>query len=258
MSLIVNNAGKYTAAITRKIKYTSVRNLSYEGFNGTIDNGQETIEGEEIEYFNLDIEFENPTETPFAEVADRLSEIKKAKQEAIKTTTNVYNPDSYTQKYWGKDYLLHKEENNKVYQNTLFNDDDWDYPGKSWGTPVVQTTKSEPSTSSLVKSILSQLITGNVTYTKGDEGYMKKALDSMEKRFDARFGKGEEGMLLFEYWATDFIEFLTWYSIDDTKDDAISSEQLSVDIAKELQSLSVKNKYIDKYIELLASYVDKF
>ena len=65
-------------------------------------------------------------------------------------------------------------------------------------------------------------------------------------------------MLLFEYWATDFIEFLTWYSIDDTKDDAISSEQLSVDIAKELQSLSVKNKYIDKYIELLASYVDKF
>ena len=79
----------------------------------------------------------------------------------------------------------------------------------------------------------------------------------MEKRFDARFGKGENGMLLFEYWATDFIEFLTWYSIDDTKEDAIAPDQLSVDVAKELESLPVKNKYIDKYIELLASYVDK-
>lgn len=258
VSLIVNNAGKYTAAITRKIKYTSVRSFSYEGFGGTVSDGhQETIEGEEIEYFNLDIEFEKPTENPFVEVADRLAEIKKAKQEAVKTTTNIYTPDSYTSKYWGKDYQLHKDDNTKVSQYTLFNDEDWDYPGKSWGAPVVQATKSGPDTTDLVNSIISQLVTGNVTYTKGDAGYMKKALDSMEKRFDARFGKGEDGMLLFEYWATDFIEFLTWYSIDDTKEDAVAPDQLSIDIAKELESLPVKNKYIDKYIELLASYVDK-
>ena len=255
VSLIVNNAGKYSAAITRKIKYTSLRSLSYEGFNGTVTGEQETVEGEEIEYFNLDIEFEKPTENPFVEVADRLAEIKKAKQQA--TTTSVYSSGNYAN-YWGKDYLLHKDDAAKAAQPTLFNDEDWDYPGKSWGAPVVQATKSGPDTTDLVNSIVSQLVTGNVTYTKGDAGYMKKALESMEKRFDARFSKGENGMLLFEYWATDFIEFLTWYSIDDTKEDAVAPDQLSVDIAKELGSLSVKNKYIDKYIELLASYVDKF
>lgn len=255
VSLIVNNAGKYTAAITRKIKYTSVRSFSYEGFGGTVSDGhQETIEGEEIEYFNLDIEFEKPTENPFVEVADRLVEIKKAKQEAVKTTTNLYTPDSYTSKYWGKDYQLHKQD----VQPTLFNDEDWDYPGKSWGAPVVQSTKPESKLSELVDRIIPQLITGNVTYTRGDNNYMKKALESMEKRFDARFGTGHEGMLLFEYWATDFIEFLTWYSIDDTVDGAPTSEELVKALSEKLGALPVKNDYIDKYIELLTSYVDKF
>ena len=255
VSLIVNNAGKYTAAITRKIKYTSVRSFSYEGFNGTVSDGhQETIDGEELEYFNLDIVFEEPEENPFGEVADRLSEIKKAKQEAVKTTTNLYTPDSYTSKYWGKDYQLHKQD----VQPTLFNDDDWDYPGKSWGAPVVQSTKPESKLSELVDRIIPQLITGNVTYTRGDNNYMKKALESMEKRFDARFGTGHEGMLLFEYWATDFIEFLTWYSIDDTVDGAPTSEELVKALSEKLGTLPVKNDYIDKYIELLTSYVDKF
>ena len=254
VSLIVNNAGKYTAAITRKIKYTSVRSFSYEGFNGTVSDGhQETIDGEELEYFNLDIVFEEPEENPFGEVADRLSEIKKAKQEATKTTTNIYTPDSYTSKYFGKDYQLHKQD----VQPTLFNDDDWDYPGKSWGAPVVQSTKSESKLSELVDRIIPQLITGNVTYTRGDNNYMKKALESMEKRFDARFGTGHEGMLLFEYWATDFIEFLTWYSIDDTVDGAPTSEELVKALSEKLGALPVKNDYIDKYIELLTSYVDK-
>lgn len=257
VSLIVNNAGKYTAAITRKIKYTSVRSFSYEGFGGTVSDGhQETIEGEELEYFNLDIVFEEPEENPFSEVADRLSEIKKAKQEATKTTTSIYTPDAYTSKYWGKDYQLHKEDNKPV-QPTLFNDNDWDYPGKSWGAPVVQTVKSESKLSELVDRIIPQLITGNVTYTKGDSNYMKKALESMEKRFDARFGTGHEGMLLFEYWATDFIEFLTWYSIDETIDGAPTSEELVKALSEELGALPVKNDYIDKYIELLTSYVDK-
>lgn len=259
VSLIVNNAGKYTAAITRKIKYTSVRNYSYAGFGGVISEGhQETFEGEELEYFNLDIVFEEPAENPFAEVAERLAEIKKAKEEAKKPATpapSVYTPDFYTSKWWNKDYLLHKDDTPK--QPTLFNDEDWDYPGKGFGaTPVVQTAKEQNSNADLIKSIVSQLITGNVTYTKGDPSYMKKALDSMESRFDARFGKDD--MLLFEYWATDFIEFLTWYSIDDSKEDVISPEQLTFDIAGELNKLPVSNKYIDKYIELLTSYADKF
>ena len=123
---------------------------------------------------------------------------------------------------------------------------------------MVQSTKPESKLSELVDRIIPQLITGNVTYTRGDNNYMKKALESMEKRFDARFGTGHEGMLLFEYWATDFIEFLTWYSIDETIDGAPTSEELVKALSEKLEALPVKNDYIDKYIELLTSYVDKF
>lgn len=249
VSLIVNNAGKYTAAITRKIKYTSVRSLSYEGFNGTIDNGQETIEGEEIEYFYLDIVFEEPQQNDMKEVADRIAEIKEAKKKATPTTTNIYTPN-----YLNKDLTTWKPPT----QYSLFDDEEFIYRGSGFGsTPVVQETKKQDK-KALVDTIVAQLISGNVTCTKLEGSNREKALSSMEKRFENRFGKDDEGMLLFDYWATDFIEFLTWYSIDETADDPITSEQLTCELIKAIENLHVHNPYIDKYLELLSDYENKF
>lgn len=252
VSLIVNNAGKYSAAITRKIKYTSVRNVSYEGFNGTVNSGQETVNGEEIEYFDLEIVFEAPQENGMKEVADRLTEIKEAKKEV--TPSSAYNPytASYN-KYLNKDLTTYKSPQ----QPTLFDDDEFVYRGSGFGsTPVVQEVKPYNKYKDLVSTIVAQLLSGNVTCTTLNGANKDKVVDTMEKRFNNRFGSTDEGMLLFEYWATDFIEFLTWYSIDDTKEDAISPEQLACDIVKELEALP-KNKYIEKYIELLVSYGEK-
>ena len=197
---------------------------------------------------DLKIEFES-TENQFPEVEERLKEIKKAKPTwYVPNNNTVVKPTTYSPSL---------PKDNAV-QGTLFQDESWEYRGKSWGSPVVQTINGDRSMDSLVHSIVSQLITGNVTYTKGDPGYMKKALDSMEKRFDARFGSGDQGALLFEYWATDFIEFLTWYSIDDGGDTTISADQLTAAIVEELAKLPSTNKYIDKYNEILTSYADKF
>ena len=258
VSLIVNNAGKYTAAITRKIKYTSVRNLSYEGFDGPVDTGQETIDGEEIEYFYLDIIFEGPQDNEMKEVADRLSSIKESKKKAVSTTTNVYDTGSYNSPAYSsyiKDNLNKDLTTYQSKQPSLFDDLDDGWWGRGIGsTPIVQNTKKGDS--ELVDTIIAQLISGNVTCTKLEGSNKERMLSSMEKRFDVRFGKDEEGMMLFEYWATDFIEFLTWYSVDEEK--GITSEKLTVDIVKGLEALSQTNKYIDKYIELLSCYADKF
>lgn len=258
VSLIVNNAGKYTAAITRKIKYTSVRNLSYEGFDGPVDTGQETIDGEEIEYFYLDVIFEKPQDNEMKEIADRLSSIKEAKKKATPIAASTYGNSaydslgysSYINKNLNKDLTTYEPK-----QASLFDDLDDGWWGKGFGsTPIIQQSKK--GASELVDTIIAQLISGNVTCTKLEGSNKEKMLNTMERRFESRFGKGDEGMMLFEYWATDFIEFLTWYSIDEEK--GITPEKLTADIVKELDDLSSSNKYIERYIELLTVYEDKF
>ena len=85
VSLIVNNEGTYTAAITRKVKATNTitENFSYPTFEDerVEDTKTYTIESEEIEWFYLKIEFER-SERSFQEgLKARLEEIKKAKAE---------------------------------------------------------------------------------------------------------------------------------------------------------------------------------
>ena len=82
LSLIVNNAGQYTAAITRKVKHIPrVKEiLEYEFFGeGTINLGTDeydAVESYEIEYFFLDIE--KPTvNISYTNLFDRINEISR-------------------------------------------------------------------------------------------------------------------------------------------------------------------------------------
>lgn len=251
VSLIVNNAGNYTAAITRKIKYVSVRDFSYEGFDSVVHSDtKETINGEEIEYFNLDIVFEESSDNRFKEISDRLSDIKKTKAETSKTTKYpMWTAPSPSTTY-----------NTAVKEPTLFSNVDWKSNQNYYSSPV----KSSESTIKTVKlstkdidKIVNQLLTGSVTLTKLDDSTKEKVIKTIDSRFDARFGKGDKGMELFEYWAQDFIEFLLWFSLDDQdmNDSEIASE-IAERVIKALETLS-PSKYIDRYIELLVCYVER-
>ena len=84
LSLIVNNAGQYTAAITRKVKHIPhvTETLEYEFFgDGTINLGTDeydAVESYEIEYFFLDIE--KPTvNIGYTDLFDRINEISNSK-----------------------------------------------------------------------------------------------------------------------------------------------------------------------------------
>lgn len=250
VSLIVNNAGKYTAAITRKIKYTSQRNFSYEGFNGLVDNNnQEIIEGEEIQYFNLEIVFEEESDSQMQEIADRISEIKKAKEKTkseaipISSVTNYrYTPqDEYD---WNLPW--------KDREPTLFDN-------KTTTHYSFDVAEKDKSVDDMAESIVNQLLSGDVTCTKLDTAHKNILLNDMVKSFDKRFGKDDKELMMFEYWATDFIEFLTWYSIDESDEDAtVTSDALIEAVIEKLEKLYTKNKYIDKYIEILTNYGAKF
>ena len=268
VSLIVNNAGKYTAAITRKVKYSCVRELSYEGFNGTVNLPEkEVIEGEEIEYFYLDIVFEEETNNQFNEVADRLKEIKEAKAKAApKWVPNTATSSSYK---WEPLYKeTNKYESAAAKQPTLFNDLDWEPVESkkiSTTTNIYKGYKNsedeDPTipqvTDDLINGIINQLITGSVTITKLDADAKKKLTNTIDVRFTKRFGSGEAGLTLFKYWATDFVEFLLWYSLDDPEvDECAVATEIANKTIEALKKLP-KSNFIEEYINLFISYVDR-
>ena len=258
VSLIVNNAGTYTAAITRKIKYKAVRELSYESFGGLIELPEkETIEGEELEYFNLDIKFEEEYDDKINSIADRLKEIKaeKDKKKPVYDYKGYSYPSQWSPSYNKEnDTLKYKPVEKK--EPTLFDDDFKPFGGeknsKKTEEPEAKISKQ------LIEGIVNQLITGSVTVTSLDSESKTKLVNTITSRFDKRFGKGEDGISQFVFWATDFIEFLLWYSVEDPYIDETS---IVVDIASNvIEALEAlpKNKYIDEYINILSSYATKF
>lgn len=136
VSLIVNNAGTYTAAITRRVKrYSQLKDiLVYEFFGDgeKQDTKEYTQDGiEEIEWFYLKIEKEGENYS-FPDMDARLEEIKQAKAEKAKkaqtpTYQGGYKPviaNSYGTKAGPANLVKKEADKPKVVQPTLFDDID--------------------------------------------------------------------------------------------------------------------------------------
>lgn len=250
VSLIVNNEGSYTAAITRKVKYTTTKEFSYESFDGVVKPSEkELTEGEEIEYFNLDVVFERDPKTEFKEVADRLDEIKEAK------TSKTPSTPSTPAFRWNEPYSSPYEFDWKN-----FSENKSDFPKSNSITKSFKDIISLENAvnDKVISEIVNQLITGSVTVTKLDEDSKKKLLNNMTQRFDKRFGSGEDNnYFLFKNWAIDFIEYLIWYSVDEPSlDESEIAEEICKKTIEALKKLPT-NYYINEYINLFTSYVDR-
>lgn len=265
VSLIVNNAGSYTAAITRRIKLKQVKeSVSYEFFgDGEKQDTKEYVnDADEIEWFYLKIENENETFS-FPDMAARLEEIKQAKAEkAKKVQTSVYSSDykpvianSYGTKA-GSANLVKKEDNKpKVVQTTLFDNVD-DLPfNDSYSIPYGQVTFDKAT----LKSLVLQLITGSIIISNDSKINISKWAKSMPALYEKRFGKGKEGMDNFEMWADTYAEYLTWCATDE-KLEELGFDETEIcaicahDMIEELTKLP-ENDYIKGYIDALQKYL---
>ena len=265
VSLIVNNAGSYTAAITRRIKSKQVKeSVSYEFFgDGEKHDTKEYVSNaDEIEWFYLKIENENETFS-FPDMAARLEEIKHAKAEKAKKVQSPvyqssYKPviaNSYGTKV-GPANLVKKEVNKpKVTQPTLFDDVD-DLPfNDNYSMPYGQVTFDKVTLDSLVL----QLITGSIIISNGSKIDITKWAKSMPELYEKRFGKGEKGMKNFEMWADTYTDYLTWY-VTDEKLEELGFDETEIcaicahDMIEELTKLP-ENDYIKGYIDALQKYL---
>lgn len=268
VSLIVNNAGTYTAAITRRVKSKQVKeSVSYEFFgDGEKHDTKEYVSNaDEIEWFYLKIENENETFS-FPDMAARLEEIKQAKAEkaekAKKAQTPVYQSgykpvivNSYGTKA-GPANLVKKEANKlKAVQPTLFDDID-DLPfEEEYDIPYDQVSFDKVT----LKFLVLQLITGSIIISNDSKIDITKWAKSMPALYEKRFGKGEEGMKNFKIWADTYVEYLIWY-VTDEKLEELGFDETEIcaicahDMIEELTKLP-ENDYIKEYIDVLQKYL---
>lgn len=265
VSLIVNNAGSYTAAITRRIKSKQVmESVSYEFFgDGEKQDTKEYVsDADEIEWFYLKIEKEGENYS-FPDMAARLEEIKKAKVEKAKKAqipvySSGYEPvitNSYGTKA-GPANLVKKEDSKpEVVQTTLFdNVDDLSFDD-NYSLPYGQVTFDKVT----LKSLVLQLITGSIIISNDSKIDITKWAKSMPTLYEKRFGKGEEGMKDFRMWANTYTDYLTWY-VTDEKLEGLGFDETEIcaicahDMIEELTKLP-KNDYIKGYIDELQKYL---
>lgn len=262
VSLIVNNAGTYTAAITRRVKEKQVKeSVSYEFFgDGEKEDTKEyTNDEEEIEWFYLKIEKEGENYN-FPDMESRLEEIKKIKAEKAKNTpiysgTPKTTVSSYFTAQAGPANLIKKED--KGYEDrTLFDSVDEKLLGKEeYYIPYGQVSFDK----TIIKSLVLQLLTGSIIISNESKIDINKWAKSMPTLYGKRFGTGKDGMDRFKIWADTYTEYLTWY-ISDTKLEELGYDETEMcaicahDMIEELTKLP-ENDYIKGYIDSLQKYL---
>lgn len=253
VSLIVNNAGKYTAAITRKINIKRVikEDFSYPTFGGNVVSDHKTyeVEKEELEYFYLNIEFEGCYKDFYSDLNDRLIAIKKNKSESSTTKSIMIKDPTYEQ-----GNLFFKSSNSLEEKSLpvkrVFDTDYMD---------SLSITDYPAFDSKLIKHLTLQLLTGSIIIPNASKIDITNWVKKMDILYENRFGKGEYGLKMFKAWADVFIEYLCWFSYDDKLielgvDDDTSASLCARGIINELNKFP-ENKYINVYINILEGYL---
>lgn len=258
VSLIVNNAGTYTAAITRKITEKKVISSTfiYRTFDDIEKTGTRTVEVEEeaIVYNMLNIVKEGEVTEPFLEINERLEVIKKNKTKVAATkapfsTIPYYDGLSFTPPvYQGNS----KEVSRIARQNSLF-DEDFMESEPPRRVERITDPNELAIDASVVKSITLQLITGSIAIADASKIDPVKWTGQMTKLFDKRF---KEDMNIFHFWAETMVEFVVTNFIPEEfasfEDDYIS--ELCQAVYRTLDKLP-QNKYIKSIQDALVLWM---
>lgn len=245
VSLIVNNAGKYTAKITRRVLLEAVK-ISYPTFNdGHKTEDAESNINEYIEAFPLDIEIEEDTSIK-DEVSKRIKEI-----EELKKTKEVSTP---IQPYTAANINTNtpevespKEYKNSFYQPTLF--------------PVSPANNSNKLKvpEDVAQVTLIQLITGSITAI-GKNFDINKWCFIMEKAYFRRFSGDMEKL---RGWLDCYTEYLVWNTFwadisNDVDNAELDAEEVASAVASKLLEKCNQlpnNKVLEMIKEQLEQYI---
>jgi hypothetical protein len=287
VSLIVNNAGTYCAAITRKVqekKTIVTKNYSstYEFFGegektanvlaGTTENIE--VENTYIEYFMLDVEIEHE-DNPLAYLDIRFDEIQEAKKKRVPVTSTTINPpvikasedgnhspwipnkstpvvNSASRAFgndFDEDYSFREWQNrqNKAKEPTLFSDDEM--------AEMVDTSGWKPDPT-IIHRLVCQMVTCSLIVS--DKVDLKQWITKwMDKKYEELFSLNPSQ---FDEWREFIVEFqINQYIDSETPDEVLKDmdlyySKIASAMHNELYPYS-NNEYITSYMEVLTRYI---
>lgn len=260
VSLIVNNAGKYTAGITRraKVKQTINEEFSYPTWGDERVRGNRTfiVEKECVQWFNLDIEIEGVNNDFEEEMLARINEIRASK--VVGKTPKYLNQDyvNYMRgAFQSRDMASRAETANEVkagpanmierkepVQPSLFPDEVLiDYEHLHVNEEIVDWVVKQTITCSLIIPRDSNL----------DVGKWVKSMDSL---YSKRFENEKE----FEAFASNFVDYLVSYTEDPEAavylDEVEMGAILAYQVREKLSKLP-KNKWLDIWMKMYDDYI---
>lgn len=251
LSLIVNNAGQYTAAITRKVKHiphvTEV--LEYEFFGEeTINIGNDeydAIESYEIEYFFLNIE--KPTvNIGYTDLFNRIEEISKDKTKITNISreprTNLIVDSTLKATPLYKKTNIPFSKANTAVQAGVDTDESIDYNKYKF---------NETDLNNIVK----QLLIGSPIFTPKD---LNEWVQKMPTVFSKRFGEGQKGLANYRAFIGYFVEFLVTEAFDDNlaEEGYLEDSQMAICAYGVLQKLHTFKT--NSFIEVIEDEVERF
>jgi hypothetical protein len=266
VSLIVNNAGVYSAAITRKVTY-KMHEPTYHSFDDVEIKAAESIDPlVVIEYFPLDVTIEG---SQYIDINNRIDEIKREKAAKPKVVP-YYGSKSYGSygnwdDYGDDDYGYHApivNNNASAYQlpNTIPNAQGAKPSVPSTVVPakdIITTTDEEVD--DLIDSALKQLLTGSIAISSDSKiNFDKWTKTTMVSLFDKRFGNDEAGLKVFEEWAELFIEFILWHTSDDPIFLDYKDQEDAVSAIAELVLDSLNKLTENKYTKIIKNILDGY
>lgn len=252
VSLIVNNAGKYTAGITRrtKVKQTVNEEFSYPTWGDERLSGNRvfTVEKECVQWFNLDIEIERVSNDFEDEILARIEEIRTSKAnrrwEDFRSKGTVISPYpmSYEPVVESREVKAGPADIAKPTEQQLpFEEDTLDY----------EHIQPDPT---IVDWMLKQTLTCSIIIPSSSKVDAEKWAASLDKVYKQRFGTVKN----FSAFASNFLDFLVNDASDPTLDEVLYPAEvgsvLAFYVRKELTKLP-KSEWLDEWIKLYDDYI---
>lgn len=268
VSLIIDTKGTYKAAITRTVseEMTATGYVKYPTYNGKESIGQPvsySFTRKKLEYFMLDVE--RPViANPFKELADRILEVQKQKEEAKKKAIPAYGSswqggsgyNGYTPKNTAFNYQTNVGRGtvipeNKPYVSSVQEELPFEQETQEEVIPPYGEVKVDPT---IIEEIARQLVTGDISYGV----YENETLEELAKIGEESYAQRFEDDSLFHAWAEGYVEFLVYYAEDpalEQYEDDVLAALVAYDLVEKLNKLTNRGKYINQFIEMTERYI---
>lgn len=260
VSLIVNNAGVYTAGITRRVSVVQKvsEEYTYPSWKDSEKTGTREFTATKtyVQWFNLEVNKDEVAKEDESEILNRIKEVRKLKaskpkyssklgsEDLPKATPVVVKPTSAVPTTPTTPKKEDKPKNTEV-TPSLFELDEEEFD--------VNYNLYHYSDDTII-SIVKQLITLSLVLPNSDAIDAKEWAKNMDEIFDARFGDVVE----FETVAVNIVDYLLNYTEEEEAFNHLTPRESVAVLANEVKGALAElpeNKYINSLMSICDDYI---